>query len=217
MWLIALFIQPESNSKERDAKMNDELKETLRKAVQVQTLVIAGTVMTEMACKISGRFDTFGTWLLAGFGAGTALLLERHVEISVIPNATVKFIAILFLASVVVVIIEKYLAILVGAAAEVTALTVKEINDHFRKQREDKIEPSIDLTTFNEKLLLGLLPTHRWIVARSIKKGSDGDHSRIGRNLLKIAQFQGFLVLVEVGFFLWSIWHLIQTLPLDKG
>jgi len=217
MWLTALFIRPESNANESDAKMNDELKGTLRKAAHIQTVVIAGKVMTEMASKMSTRFDSFGTWLLAGFGAGMALLLARHDQVSVIPVTTIKLGATLFLVSVVLVVLEKYLAIVVGAAADVSEFTMQEINEHFKKQQEDKISPSIDLTVFNEKLLLGILPTHRWLVAWSIKRASNGDHSSSGQKLLWMAQFQGILIFVEAVIFLWAIGQLICTLPLDKA
>ncbi len=192
--------------------MKDVTKEF---AHSIQAVVIAGRVMTDMARKMSDRFDSFGTWLLAGFGAGVALLLEKHDQVSVVPLTTIKFGVSLFLFSSILVVIEKYLAIVVGAAADSAEFATKEVNEHFKKQREDGIPLAFDVVTFSEKLLLGMLPTHRWFVAWAIKRFSGDDFSRVGRALMWIAQVQGILILAEVALFLWSIWRLIHTLPIE--
>lgn len=180
---------------------------------EIQASVMAGTVMTEIAGKMSGRFDTFGTWLLAGFGAGITLLLEKHDEVSVVPIATIKLSVMLFLISCALIVVEKYLANIVGASADAATFTREAMALHFKNQKDNNIPASFDLVTFKKKLIAGMLPTHRWFAALLIKKADDGDLSRPGNSMLRLAQAQGFLVFIEALLFLRAVFQLMYTLP----
>ena len=194
--------------------MDDATKEP---AQDIQAVVLAGRVMTHMASKMSNRFDSFSTWLLAGFGAGITLLLDKHDEVSAVPLSTIKFGVTLFLFSAILVVAGKYLSIIVGAATDSAEFTTKELNDHFKKQRESNLPLAFDLAIFNKELVIAMLPTHRWLVVLAIKKVSNGDFSQVGKMLMWLAQMQGILLFAEVVLFLWSIARLIHTLPIEHA
>ncbi len=45
---------------------------------KLQGTILAGALLARLAGSLSEKFDTFATWLLAGFGAALALLLTNH-------------------------------------------------------------------------------------------------------------------------------------------
>jgi hypothetical protein len=71
--------------------------------VDRQSRAIAAVLVADISAKISGKFDTFATWLLAGFGGAVALLLTNHeVGAALVPPHTVRVCAILFGLAVIV-------------------------------------------------------------------------------------------------------------------
>lgn len=67
-----------------------------------QSITIAEAMIVSMAAALSSRFDTFTTWLLAGFGAGVALLLSSHEAAALLSPCAIRSGATLFCWAVVV-------------------------------------------------------------------------------------------------------------------
>jgi hypothetical protein len=70
--------------------------------------------MSHWAGDLSAKLDTFAAWLLAGFWAAVALLLTSHEVSVLVPAASIRYGAKLFLAAVRVTVVEKYLSIIVA-------------------------------------------------------------------------------------------------------
>jgi ABC-type Fe3+-siderophore transport system permease subunit len=99
---------------------------------EVQSVALAGALMAHLAGNLSAKFDTFATWLLAGFGAAVGLLLTSHEVSSLVPAATIRWGAKLFLAAVCVTVVEKYLSIIVAAGSEGAEFSRSAFEDHFK-------------------------------------------------------------------------------------
>jgi hypothetical protein len=181
--------------------------------IQVQTVVIAAVVLADTAGKISSKFDTFATWLLAGFGAAVALLLSSHDALAFVPAGVVKVIAEYFLAAAIITVLEKYLSIIVCAGAEAAAFSRTTVLEHFKTQKELGFAETLDMQRFMNEFLQGLLPPARWLAARQVRKALAGDLASGGRMLSWVAQSQGFLVLIELGLFLRAVARIVGALP----
>jgi hypothetical protein len=59
--------------------------------VRRQSSVLAGVMIATMAAALSSKFDTFATWLLAGFGAAVALLLTSHEAAALVSPFAIRF------------------------------------------------------------------------------------------------------------------------------
>jgi hypothetical protein len=154
----------------------------------------------ELACallhKINGRvspsLDSFSGWLLGGFGAASTLLasqydsLVKHVE----PQA-IRCLLTLFLLSLVVGVVEKYLSVIVSLSSQGSDIGIEVAQKALS-----------DSAAFNlENVLLAVeksvFPPMRWAVHHSFEKAKKGDWISLARNMTRVAQIQGLLVLLQ--------------------
>jgi hypothetical protein len=178
---------------------------TLPKADEIHQLIV-GTMLLAAAGKASRALDTFGTWLLAGFGAAVALLLTNHDTLALIPSAASRGEIRLFLFAVVLAVIQKYVAIIVTMADEGSTLGREIVTPHLGRGAQ------IDPDMITSEVLRGLYGPQRWIVRKMFAK-SKGDFAAAPRAFMKMAQVQGLLVVLEVALFLIAIWRIGQSLP----
>ena len=178
-----------------------------------QSLVIAAAMIADVAGRVSGKFDTFATWLLAAFGAALALLLSSHDALAMLPLANVRGLGQLFLWAVVVTVVEKYVAIIVSGGAEASASGRALVLEHLKGRRERGQSTELDFRIFSDAMMKSLFRPGRWIAARSIRKVMSGDLTAGSRQQLKLAQVQGMLVLIEIGLFLFAIGRIVHAIP----
>jgi hypothetical protein len=188
--------------------MVDETNDT-----ELQSVVLAGELMANTAGNLSAKFDTFATWLLAGFGAAVGLLLTSHEAMVVVPAATTRFGAKLFLAAVCITVVEKYLSILVAAGSEGAALSRTSIQNYFDERRELDLPIALNMQTFIREFMRPMFRPAVWIASFAIRKVAAGDLNAGVRPLVIMSQVQGGLLLVEVGLFVAAIWRIVDTLP----
>ena len=127
-----------------DSGMTDEMQDDKG----VQSVALAGVLMADLAGNLCAKFDTFATWLLAGFGAAVALLLTSHEALAVVSPATIRYGAKLFLAAVFVTVIEKYLSIIVAAGSEGPAFSRTTMQEYFKQRRQLGLPSTLHMTTF---------------------------------------------------------------------
>jgi hypothetical protein len=180
---------------------------------EVQSVALAGAVMAHLAGNLSAKFDTFATWLLAGFGAAVVLLLTSH-EISVlVPAASIRYGAKLFLAAVCVTVVEKYLSIIVAGGSEGADFARSTLEDHLKKRREQGLPLNLNMQTFIGEFLRPLFKPAVWLASFALRKIAAGDFNAGARQLVVMSQTQGALLLAEVGLFIAAIWRIVATLP----
>ena len=103
----------------------------------------------------------------------------------------VQTIVTLFAWSLILAVIQKYLAVLVAAGTH-GAAAARETAARF----PDGV-PDMDFVL--SKMVKGILPPARWFVARSFKKmNTDGDTTKGAIKFLWIAQYQGFFLVAQV-------------------
>ena len=186
---------------------------TSRNVDHVHEKVMASAALTEIAGKVSKSFDSFASWLLAGFGGALALLLANHETLVLVPVATLRFGAMLFLCATILTVVEKYLAIIVIAAAEAAPFGRQLFQDHARLMEAHGLEPDLDVQVFIYELKKAIFPSARWVLTRMLAKTVAGDFAAFSRVLVGVAQFQGLLVVLEVVLFLWVVGRIVSTLP----
>jgi hypothetical protein len=178
-----------------------------------QSRAIAAILVADISAKVSGRLDTFATWLLAGFGGAVALLLTSHEVGTLVPPHTVRVCAILFGLAVIVTVAGKFIAIIVSGASEAAAFARTLILEHMKLKRELEQSESLDIKVIAEEIMRPMFRPARWIASRQIQKSLSGDHTAGARPLMRYGQIQGLLVLTEIGLFLAALWQIVANLP----
>jgi hypothetical protein len=180
---------------------------------QLQSRVLAATALAEMSGKLSAKFDRFASWLLAGFGGAIALLLTNQGA-GLVPPRTVRACAILFGWAVIVIVVEKYVAIIVSAGSDGAAFSRILILEHMKLKRELAQSPDIDIKTFADEIRRPMIRwPARWLASKQIRKTLSGDHTAGSRPLMYLAQIQGLLTLVEIAIFLAALGNVVANLP----
>lgn len=162
-------------------------------ASDFQAKILAGRLLSLSAGRASSSLDQFSGWLLSGFGAAFALLLanidpvSRHLSIGALRLAL-----LLFLAALVVSMLSRLLATVVGAGASAAA----EAEPIGRGLAEAGIEVNFK-TVLREAEQATFWPL-RLAVASSFKRVEQGDFAAAGRLHAKLTQVLAVLVLVQV-------------------
>ena len=92
----------------------------------VDEQLITSSVLMDAAARVSKMLDIFAGWLLAGLAAFLGLLLAHQV----VAAAAVRKSGSIFVAVVVATVLQKYLAIIVAAAAEGSKIGRQAIEIH---------------------------------------------------------------------------------------
>lgn len=160
---------------------------------EVQAKVLAGRLLSLGAGRASAALDQFSSWLLSGFGATFALLfgnidpVSKHLRVESLQSAIWLFLAVLVLG-----VISRLLAAIIGAGAEAAS----QAEPMGRELAEQEIEVNVK-TVFREVESATFWPA-RQAVASSFRKVDKGDFAAAGRLHARLAQLQGYLVFVEV-------------------
>jgi|SRR5690348_6541728 hypothetical protein len=157
-----------------------------------QANIAAGQLLIVAAQKVSASFDSFSGWLLAGFGAALALFIANLDAISDhIDSYSIRYAAGLFLASAVLAVLQKLLAMFVagGTAAGVAGAAMgKDLADR---------GIDLDVATFFEETKKALYWPGTIFASRAFKKAQSGDFAGPGRMYVKISQFQALIVVIQ--------------------
>lgn len=160
------------------------------KPSELQARVLAGQLLTLAAQKSSSTLDIFSGWLLAGFGAGFALLLANLDSIiQFLPLSSLKLGASLFLISAALAVLEKLIASFVasGAGAGIEGGKIG------KQLAEDKVE--FDRTVLFREIEKALpWPLSRF-AKRAFERAQAGDYAVMSRVFTKASLLQGLVVL----------------------
>jgi hypothetical protein len=181
--------------------------------IDLQSLGIAAALIADMSGKLSSKFDTFATWLLAGFGAAVVLLLTNDKTAALVSPPAIRLCAILFGWAVVATVIEKVLALVVSSGSDTAASARMLILDHMKLRRELGQTPDLDIAVIAEEIMRPMFWPARSFASGQIRKSLNGDLTAGARPLMRYGQMQGFLVVAEVLLFLIALWQVIKGLP----
>jgi hypothetical protein len=160
------------------------------KASELQARVLAGQLLTLAARKSSSTLDIFSGWLLAGFGAGFALLLANLDSITkFLSLSNLKLGASLFLISAVLAVLEKLIASFVASGAGAGI----EGGELGKKLAEDDVE--FDRTVLFREIEKALFWPGSRFAKRAFEKAQAGDFAVTSRVFIKASQVQGVVVL----------------------
>ncbi|HTF94729.1 MAG TPA: hypothetical protein VL995_01230 [Cellvibrio sp.] len=166
----------------------------------LQEKAFVSSLLFESVGKASAMIDTFSNWLLGGFAASIAFLIGNFSTISgKVPNSSLKCIIYLFLAVLVVGVIQKYLATIVMSASAGAAVG-RELGT---KYAENGVELDVDVV-FAESAS-AILPPIRYFVRNSFKKASAGNITAAARSFTIIAQVQGLLTLLQAAIIFYAV------------
>jgi hypothetical protein len=191
----------------REGTLNSQASE------HVQEIVIAAALISESAGKASKALDKFASWLLAGFGGAVALLLSGRDLRPLVPVGAVRIGSILFLCAVLVTVLQKYLAIVVTSGAEGAALGRALVKEHLKERKELGLQSALDPETLTKEMLKALYWPATKIASRFIARSKKGDFAAGARAFMKLAQVQGFFVMLELGLFFSAAICIIWSLP----
>lgn len=151
---------------------------------------LAGKVMTAGAETASHMADAFSNWMLAGFGAVMALLLGNLVKLSsIIPLATFRRAAEIYIAAALLGVIEKFLALWIGGIAKAGEVGA---------DLGENIDPgNFDLGLYFETTKRGFYWPGCWVINRVFAAFARGEIAYVPRVALKAAQWQGLIALIE--------------------
>src|SRR5690606_21378355 len=137
---------------------------------------LVNSLLFEAVGKSSAIIDAFSGWLLAGLAAATTFLITNYASL---PSSfcvhQLQVIAYIFLAVLVLGVIEKLLASMVSAASSGSAVG-RELGI---KNAEMGIK--LDFSVVFSEAERAILPPMRYFVRRSFKKASTGDLTAAAR------------------------------------
>jgi hypothetical protein len=174
-----------------------------------QEKVFAQTLLAVGAGKSSAALDSFASWVLGGFAAvltfllGTSGSLGKHLPIETLRNA-----AYIFVSAWVPAVAEKFISVMVVAAAEGSSLG-REVG---KATAKEGIE--LDLPVVFRECERAFLPPVSWLIRRSLKKLEDGDLTASARTLMTGTLVQAFLIVVELALIAWAAIVLIRGLTI---
>ena len=159
--------------------------------------------MNGKACAI---VDSFSGWLLSGFAASSALFVSQYDSISKhLTASTIQTFLFFFLWSLLLGIIQKYLAVLVMAHSQGSAIG-RELGE---KAAEKSIK--LDFEIILSEMEKTILPPARWFVSRSYNKVKKGDLVSSTRNVSRLLQIQGMLAIIQAILMLVAIFKVASS------
>jgi len=160
---------------------------------ELQTRIFAGQLLTLGAQKGSASLDAFSGWLLAGFGAGFALLLANLDSVLThLALWSLRGGILLFLISVAFALSAKLLAAFVASGAGAAA----EAGELGRRLEERNID--IDFRQMFREIEAAVVWPGSIGVKKIFAKAAAGDFAVAARMHAKASQLQGLAVLAQV-------------------
>jgi hypothetical protein len=167
----------------------------------VDEQLITSSVLMDAATRMSKMLDIFAGWLLAGLGVFQGFLLAHQV----VAAAAARKSGWIFVAVVFVTVAQKYLAIIVAAAAEGSKIGRQAIEDHLTRRRVHGGSWDLDPVIIANYLSAALFPIQRWLTSSLMDKALKGDLVAGPRAIFKLGQIQGYVVVIEVLLILWTV------------
>ena len=169
--------------------------------------VLVNSLVFEAVGKASRTIDSFSNWLLAGFAAAITFLLGNLESLSgQISSSGVQYCAYLFIAALILGILEKILATVIAAASAGAAIG-REIGTQ-NAERDIELQPDVFFSEMERTVLRPM----RWFVRRSFAKAKSGDLTAAARSFAATVQVQGLLVTLQVVVVLRAVYVLAQEL-----
>lgn len=174
---------------------------------KVHEQVLVNAIRSESNGKASALIDAFSGWLLGGLGAASALLIGQYESVSKhLDPAAIHWFLYLFVWALGFGISQKFLAVIVGASAQASAVG----RDLAEKAAAKGIE--LDLEFILDEMERTVLPPARWFVSRSFAKIRNGDLVSGIRNVSRVQQIQGLLTLLQAGLTFAAIYKIAFAL-----
>lgn len=154
-----------------------------------QESIVAGKMLGIMAISVTTSLESFSGWLLAGSGAAFALMLTNIESVSnFILIASIKQAVFLFLIALAAGVIQRWL----GASVRAGSLSSTD-----SEKLGQELPEGFDLSVVLKHVEQASFYPQRWLIAWQFKKLQAGDFAVSGRVVAKMAQIQGFLVLIQ--------------------
>lgn len=158
----------------------------------VPSLFLANQLLTRAARAASESLDTYSGWMLAGFGAAFSLALANIQTVSkFVAVASLRRSAFLFLAALMVGVVQKFLASLVASSA------AAGLEGEALGQANATAGVDLDFAVVFGEMERAILFPFRWVVKRALGKVPPEDLTVGGRMCFMLSQIQGWLVLAE--------------------
>ncbi|MBL0211977.1 MAG: hypothetical protein IPQ13_13865 [Holophagaceae bacterium] len=154
--------------------------------------IFVSTLLSDINGKTSSILDAFSGWLVAGFGAASVVLVSQYESIAKhLGVEAIHQFLILFLCSLAIGVIEKYLFVGITSNSQGFAVGF----DLGEKAKAKSI--TLDFEIINAEVSKSVLPPMRWLVTNSISKVTNGDLISSTRSFTRLLQIQGFLALAQ--------------------
>jgi hypothetical protein len=168
--------------------------------------VFVNHLRSEMNGRTSEILDSFSGWLLAGFGAASALLVSNYDSVSKhLATDTIKTFLFLFIWSLGLAIVQKYLSAIVTAHSQASA-----IGRNLGEKTSEKFI-SLNFEVILAEMERAVLPPGRWLVSRSFAKLREGDLVSTSRNYTRLLQIQGALAAIQAGLILIAVFKVASS------
>lgn len=170
----------------------------------INAKVLANSLLSASVGQSSAAVDKFSVWLFAGFGAAVGLLFANLDTVLVhVPASQLRSAAVLFVWSMLATVMQRYLAVLVAAAA-----------GGVERGREIFVVSGIPPTEVDLEVLLNELsrPLPGWAAKWLKQRHQAGDFAAISRVIFRGAQLQGAFALVQIGLLFAAAFTLVSSL-----
>ena len=169
--------------------------------------LLVSALLFESAGRASAILDSFSGWLLGGYAAAIALLISQFDSIAKhLSPESIRYCLLVFLISLVVALIEKYLSSAIMAGSQGAAVG----RDMVSRAPFNTATLSPEVIFFETERAM-FWPI-RWFVQRSFAKVKQGDFVAAARNVTRCLQIQGLIVLVQAALLLLAIYTIVRGL-----
>jgi hypothetical protein len=183
---------------------------TVPSAKNVKEQVIASAMLYQTASLASKSLDTFASWLIAGFGGAVALLATNHEARLILPDHVIRDGVRWFFFAVVASVAQKYLSVVITGAASGAEAGAKLVTDYIERHPDSA---GRDFPFIVAQMKQSIIWIFRWLSAGAYKRALAGDVVTSARRTVKLAQWQGLIVIAEVSFFLIALYEIVTHMP----
>lgn len=159
----------------------------MRQGSSDEEKILVGKLLSLVSQSVTTSLEKFSGWLLAGVGAGFALILSNIDAIrEFIYIESIKLAVYIYLAALALGILQRWLAAGINGAS----LVAKESEDLGRNAAD-----SVNFDNVLTEIERATLYPQKWLVRYQFNKVRSGDFAIAGRMQAIMAQVQGFFVL----------------------
>lgn len=148
--------------------------------------------------------DTFGCWLLAGFGAALTFIIANNISKDI---QNIKIPITIFIIAICICIIQKYLAVIITCGFEANEETERRISALAEKNKDILID--FDFDKYYKEIEKPYWWPSKFILRFFFQKIAKGDLNASVRSLIHCFQAQGTLVFIQAVLLIICSWQLI--------